>query len=50
MNELRTISAVLLALPRIVFGGNDFVEVFELPESATSPAGGVGALLATHAA
>lgn len=32
MSKVRLISAILLALPLFVFGGNDFVGLFELPE------------------
>ena len=31
MNILRTVSAVLLAIPLIVFGGNYFLHLFPLP-------------------
>lgn len=31
MNIVRAISAVLLALPLLVFGGNYFLHVFEMP-------------------
>jgi len=31
MNIVRAVSAVLLALPLLVFGGNYFLHVFELP-------------------
>lgn len=32
MRRLRFVCALLLALPLIVFGGNDFVQLFALPE------------------
>ncbi|MEM7309575.1 MAG: hypothetical protein AAF682_23065 [Planctomycetota bacterium] len=31
MQKIRNACALLLALPLIVFGGNDFVQLFELP-------------------
>ena len=36
MNKIRTISAVLLAIPLIVFGGNSFVGLFDLPAADES--------------
>ena len=38
MSKLRIVCAVLLALPLILFGGNHFVQAFELPPGA----GGAG--------
>ena len=46
MNKLRLASAWLLALPLIVFGGNAFAQLFEMPESEPSP--GVDLLQAMH--
>ena len=37
MNRARIICAVLLAIPLIVFGGNYFVHVFDLPPGGASP-------------
>ncbi len=36
MTKLRLVCALLLALPLIVFGGNYFVQVFDLPEAGDS--------------
>jgi hypothetical protein len=36
MNKLRTLCAVLLALPLVVFGANYFLELFELEQPGAS--------------
>ena len=36
MNKVRAVSAILLAIPLIIFGGNYFVLLFELPPGGES--------------